>query len=97
MTELLIILGVVWITSFVNGFTGVLRLGFKKEEYFQMLIKGFKTSPLRSLWKWLYLGVMYMVGIIVLLWYKSGEIPANWLKKVFHFIFFTPDTNNRKK
>jgi hypothetical protein len=84
-----------WVLSYVTSLFVTYTFGFKKEEYFPMLIRGFKNSSLRSFWKWLYLGIMYFIGIIVLGWYKSGEIPSNWTKRVIKFILFTPENNTK--
>jgi hypothetical protein len=93
MTEvLLIFFGGMWVISYLHSLFINYTFGFKKEEYFPTLIRGFRNSSLRSLWKWLYLGITYTIGIIILGWYKSGEIPAIWTKRTLHYIFFTRES-----
>lgn len=68
-----------------------------KEQYFGNIFYGFRNSQLRTLWKWIYLGVLYIIGIIILGWYKSAEYPVKWTKATVHYIFYAPDLKEGKK
>lgn len=67
----------------------------KKEEYFPMLIDGFRNSNLRFLWKLLYLVIMYMAGLFFLFLWKSVEYPATLIKTVVIFTIFKKQKNKK--
>jgi len=61
---------------------------YKLDEYFKMLFGAYSRTKLRKLWGALLFGIMYIGGIICLVFIKIAWYPAQWIRQFIRFTFY---------
>jgi len=83
-----LIFGVFWSYYFLM-FLFNRKKEVKVSKYFQVMFKSFKSSELRIGWSSTIFALMYITGLLVTGFIKSTWYPAQWLRGLLGYIFFS--------
>jgi len=82
-----IILSATSIFFFVSFLFG--KEEYKLDNYFKTLFDVYSRTNLRKFWGALLFALMYIGGIVYLVFIKMAWYPAKWLRQVMKFTFYS--------